>query len=182
MTFVLPPTLAQQFSISLKTVYNYINKHQDKIRTKKEFWKRVVNLEDFTTVLQKQYEVSYPIWNNVNQKEASEEKKNDWNDFETIQKENKEITEENMNLKKYNANLEDQVWKYGLLLTQEKAEKKEILNKYEGLQNQYNEKVEELGNEKVKATKRYYSLLILCFIILIILVTIVIPNVIDYFF
>lgn len=52
MPYALPKELAERFSISGKTVYNYLKKYPDKIRSKKEFGKTFVHLEDFTKVLQ----------------------------------------------------------------------------------------------------------------------------------
>jgi hypothetical protein len=38
----------------LKTVYNYLSRYPGKIRTKKEFSKKYVHVEDFTNIFQRQ--------------------------------------------------------------------------------------------------------------------------------
>ena len=59
-------------------------------------------------------------------------------------------------LERYNLNLQDQVSKYALLLTEEKHEKKDILNRFETLQDRYNEKIEFYSFEKIKRVKKLY--------------------------
>ena len=96
-----------------------------------------------------------------------------------IQEQFKIISMEKEQLIKVQSNLENQVSKYALLLSEEKSEKKDILNKFESLQNIYNEKIEGFGIERVNFTKRYYTLLVLCAIILVILTGLVLPNILD---
>lgn len=64
-------------------------------------------------------------------------------------------------------NLQEQLGRYGIMLSEEKADKKDILNKYETVQREFHEKVEALFREKSLYEKRYF--LLLGFIILLII-------------
>ena len=87
------------------------------------------------------------------------------------------VTIEKERLEKENRTLEEQRNKFIKLHSEEKEEKNEFINKYETLQTQYTEKIESFGNERLKFTKKYYSLLVLCVVALLILLVIVFPNI-----
>lgn len=82
MPYELPNAIATKHSISLKTVYNYLSKYSSKIRTKKEFWKKFVNIEDFEKFyLQSIQGFKYSPENNSNGLEFWIF----WNNMETIE-------------------------------------------------------------------------------------------------
>jgi len=60
-------------------------------------------------------------------------------------------------LEKFNSTLSNQVKEYAVLFTEEKREKKDILDKLESLNQKYTQKVEEFGNEKIRMTKKQVS-------------------------
>ena len=179
MEYALPPQLSKQFSISLKTVYNYLSKHSEKIRTRKEYWKTLVHFEDFTKFIQEKNQIYKVV---SEEKEKVKSPTLFWKENEAlskVQKDYKIVLQEKENLEKYNLNLQDQVTKYALMLQEEKAEKKEVLNKFESLQNQYNDRLETFWKERVRFTKKYYTLLTICIMTLIILGYVVVQALIK---
>ncbi len=80
-------------------------------------------------------------------------------------------------LEKYNINLQEQLSKYAILLTEEKAEKKEVIVKYDTLQNEFHEKVESLFREKALFEKRYFLLLGFLILLIIFIARTVLPPV-----
>jgi negative regulator of replication initiation len=67
-------------------------------------------------------------------------------------------TEEKVNtLSKYNSNLQDQVTKYSLLLSEEKNERKDAVTKFQNL-------LQKVGQERNQRTKKYYTLAIVAII------------------
>lgn len=185
MEYVLPPQLSDTFSISLKTVYNYLSKYSDKIRTRKEYWKTVVHFEDFEKVFQGMVQLyNSPSIPEPKETTTSRSGNEDWTLNEklwTIQKDYNIVVQKVQDLEKYNSNLEDQVSKYAILLREEKTEKKELFEKFEGLQNQYNQKVEEFSNSRVARINRYNTMLILCIVAIIIMIGLILPDILDYF-
>ena len=75
------------------------------------------------------------------------------------------ILSKNKNLEKVNRNLEEQIQKYAIYLSEEKNEKKDILVKYENLQKIHLEKVESFGFERIKYTKRNGRLLTIAWVL-----------------
>ncbi len=166
MEYVPVNELAHRFEISVQTVYNYLNKYKGKVRTKKEFWKTFINLEDFTNFLQ-------PPLKHFEKREETPQNVANFQDIENLKKgfsklENdyELVIQRSEDLEKYNVNLQEQLSRYGIMLTEEKTEKKEILTKYEMVQKEYHEKVESLFREKSLFEKRYF--LLLGFVVLLI--------------
>ncbi len=180
--YVLPKELSKQHSISLKTVYNYLSKHPDKIRTKKEFWKRFVHFEDFTTILQKSFQYYNP---KATKTEETQVESSNWNKIETdstLPNEYALIAVDNEKLKNRNDVLERQIKRYAQLHTEERAEKKEILDKFEMLQNEFKSEIQKYSSDKINMTRMYFRLLLLCVICLLIMVTFVTPNILSRMF
>lgn len=98
-----------------------------------------------------------------------------------IQKEYNIVLQRTQDLEKYNSNLQDQVSKYAILLQEEKSEKREIFEKFENLQNQFNLKIESHSKEKIKRIGKYNTVLILCIVSLIILIAFMLPSLLTYF-
>lgn len=172
MEFVLPGELSNKLGVSLKTIYNHLSKHKSKIRIKKEFWKTFVHYEDFV----KHFESMLQFYNPPNNLPIETgDSPTVWKqllDASDIQKDYNIALQKAEELERYNLNLQDQVSKYGLLLIEEKNEKKDILNRFEILQNRYNEKIEFYSSEKIKRIKKLY--LVVGFAIICLLVTLTI--------
>lgn len=159
MDFVTPNEISLKFWTSLKTVYNYISKYKSKIRIKKEFWKTFVNLSDFEILFTKN--IQSIQWEEI--KILKNESNNEvWTlkiNIETLQNNYNTLFEQKKNSDNYNLALQEQVSKYALLLNEEKSEKKELMEKYEGLQKEYHSSALQFAKEKLKLTKSFYLLL-----------------------
>jgi len=158
MEYLLPKEISSKFWVSLKTVYNYLTKYKDKIRIRKENWKRFVNCNDLQKILQNDTKTKDVVVVESGQKEGKVDFVNLQNDLQSLQSKTND-------LQKYNNNLQEQVTKYALMLSDEKNEKKDLLQKYDELQITYNWKVEEFGKEKVRYTKKFYLLLSIVFVL-----------------
>ncbi|MEM1281924.1 MAG: hypothetical protein AAGG81_00060 [Chlamydiota bacterium] len=86
-----------------------------------------------------------------------------------FQKQVQELEERVTNLSKHNSNLQDQASKYALLLTEEKNEKKEILTKFTNLQTEQTKRVESFSKERLRRARKYYVLLGISILLLVIL-------------
>ena len=175
MEYALPSDLAKQFSISLKTVYNYLRKHSGKIRSKKEFWKTFVHVQDFTDFVQSRVQNYNP---STPQSSKSHWEKENWIEFEKLTKFQTQYQLVKIEIDKLldsNDALERQVVNYAELHVEEKEERKAILNKFESLQNEYKERIEIFSKEKVSLTKRIYLLLGLCIAALLFLFSLLFP-------
>lgn len=159
MTYVLPKELSIKFNVSLQTVYNYLKKYEGRIRTKSELNKTFIHLDDFTNFVKGVVNTNTTTTHkSLPEKESNSNQSFDKN-FKSLETENKSLVRQTEDLQKYNNNLQDQLSKYALLLTEEKSEKREILGKYEAVQTEYHQKVESLYQEKVKIERKYYLLL-----------------------
>ncbi len=165
MNYILPKDLALKYNVSLKTIYNQLSKTGSKIRSTKQFWKTFISEKDFEEFYSKD------LQNLQNLSEKDNSKKgfwNNWNDFEYLQKEYNLLANQKEQVSKYNLALQEQVSKYALLLNEEKEERKEIMAKYDTLQNDYLNKTIAHWKEKVKAAGKFY-LLLWCTLVLLIL-------------
>ncbi len=72
-------------------------------------------------------------------------------DLQKLQNEHETVKERTLSLQKINNNLENSLSKYALLLSEEKNERKELMEKYDHLQNKYHIEIQ-------KAVKKYYLL------------------------
>lgn len=189
MNFTTPPQLAKQFNTSLKTVYNYIAKYPDKIRTKKEFWKTLVSVEDFTKAITRNYNTPLQetesnkeqttLWNYWNENVYSPSKHtNDVQDYKNTSDETEQgkqatilwnlehklqtIQNEKEQTHKYNLALQEQVSKYALLLQEEKSEKKERIQKHDSLQEKLQSEQQTFFSERMQTAKKYYFVSGLC--------------------
>jgi Fe2+ transport system protein B len=102
--------------------------------------------------------------------------------FKKLENENSILLQENEHLQKYNVNLQDQTSKYALMLTEEKKEKKDIMEKYDTVQREYSSKVESLLREKVLIEKKYYLLLGISVVVIIFLGWFLLGQNLDVFF
>ena len=130
MEYCTPNELAEQYWKSLKTIYNRLQKHADKIRTKKEFWKTIVNCNDFERLFQN-YKINYKKVTKpkvqVIEKEVDKEEKTLWKDFVNLQNDYNINLQRIQNLEKHNSTLSTQLKEYALLFKEEKKEKHKSL-------------------------------------------------------
>lgn len=169
MEYALPKDLAYQFNLSQKTVYNYLSKYPDKIRTKKEFWKKFIHSEDFTKVVQQVYNINSKSFPNM----PIENKIEVWSDSKSEAVDIEYVISKNTALEKNNANLTDQLTKYAILLKEEKTEKNLFLDKYEKLQQVHNNKIEEFGEERIKQKSKYSILLVITWVMSVVAIMII---------
>lgn len=167
MTYVLPKDLSHKFWISLQTVYNHLSKYEGKIRTKSEFWKTFIDLESFSNVLQSRLKPFEKIDEEAAKNEDFQDVENFKKGFNKLEGDYQLAIQRTEDLEKYNINLQEQLSRYGIMLSEEKAEKKDALVKYDTLQKEFHEKVESLFREKSLFEKRYF--LVLGFLILLII-------------
>lgn len=156
MEYLPPKDLAEKYWKSLKTIYNWLQKHSTKIQTKTEFWKTIVNCKDFEKVFSKY---------NPNYKTVTKEKietgvtsgsEKSEPVFVKLQNDYNYSIQKIEDLEKYNSTLTKQITEYALLFTEEKKEKKDLLDKLESLNEKYTQKIEVFGEEKIKMVKKQY--------------------------
>lgn len=87
-----------------------------------------------------------------------------------------EATVENTQLKRYNSNLQEQVNKYAILLSEEKEEKKGRMEKYDGLQNKYHTQTESFSKERMVLTRKFYLVLGASIILTLLLIWLILPS------
>jgi len=181
MSYALPKDLAAQFWTSLKTVYNYLSKHGDKIRTRKENGKTIVNIEDFKNAFYKTSKAVQNLQNDV--KEVSNNRGFElWKEeFSKLQNKYNHLLETSETLKKRSDGLENQLSKYGIMLADTKKERAVLFDKYEQLNQQYNQKVEQFSLDKIKMSKHYYTLLGISLILALIIIRLLSPTRLTYF-
>lgn len=156
MNYLSPKELSAKFAMPLRTVYYNIANSKQQIRMKKEGRSKIYSVEDFTKACNFRGVKLQDLAKTENKKKTKSQLESDTSTLQTtlatLQSENATIKDEKLSLQKFNTNLQDQVSKYALLLTEEKNERKELLDKYDTLQNRLQTKIENL-------TKRFYFLL-----------------------
>lgn len=85
------------------------------------------------------------------------------------------------NLQKRNDVAEKQLKDYGIMLMETKEERKVLFDKYEQLNQQYNDKVETFALEKIKMSRNFYVLLGISLMLLLIVGWLLSPNFLTYF-
>jgi len=192
MSYVLPKALSNQFSTSLQTIYNYLKKSWNKIRTKREGGKTYIHQEDFKAVFKANFKsFEYPLENN-SEDQSETNFKNLKDGFKSIESEKSSLSKENQNLNRYNLALQDQVSKYALLLTDEKEEKKQLISNFESKEKEWSwkidasqkelrEKIENFGKERIKWAKRYYITVGICCVLVLVAIGFAYPRIITYF-
>jgi len=176
MPYKSPKDLQQQFWTSLKTIYNYLSRYPNKIRTKKEFWKTVVNIEDFKSVFQKTgSNYNLDIYEDSKTLEANKEVSENESNLK-LQKEYNLALQKNEDLQKYNSNLTEQVNKYALLLSEEKQEKKAWEAKYDNLNQSHFETIERFTKESLQWSRNFYMVLGICIALLLSLWFVLLPS------
>lgn len=176
MSYLPTKKLSENFEVSLKTIYNYLHKHKKEIRTQKKFWKTFVHSEDFSKVFQNANNIDT---NDQQEPPPQKEIESLWTSkpqTSNVQKEMIEATVENTQLKRYNSNLQEQVNKYAILLSEEKEEKKGRMEKYDGLQNKYHTQTESFSKERMVLTRKFYLVLGASIILTLLLIWLILPS------
>lgn len=175
MEFLSVKELSAKLNFSEKTIYNYINKHSKEIRSRKEFWKTLASLEDFTKLLQKRYKA----FNTSSSSEPEIQLETDyWKESESdskFQNEFEMIRWENEELKSNNQQLKFQIAHYVKLHDDEQKQNEKLFGQLQDLQNQYTDKIESFWKEKLRRIRKYYMMLSLWMILLVLLVVSQIP-------
>ncbi len=158
MEYKTPNELSKQYWKSLKTIYNRLQKYADKIRTKKEFWKTIVNCKDFESLFQK-YNPNYKSVTNITEQKPQQKDSFETNpNFEKLQTNYNSSLQRIQNLEKHNSTLSNQAKEYALLYTEEKKEKREYQDKLDSTNQKLNDKVETFALEKIRLERKYYIL------------------------
>lgn len=176
MSYVPTKELSENFEVSLKTIYNYLKRYKKEIRTSKKFWKTFVNSEDFQKVFHNANSVTDENPGEKVTEGKPESVPTNKPQATSFQKELVEISVENTQLKKYNSNLQEQVNKYAILLSEEKEEKKWWMDKYDNLQNRYHSQTEDFSKERIVLTRKFYLVLGASIILTLLLVWLILPN------
>ena len=147
-----PPDLASRLGVSLRSVYNYLEKYKNRIKKSKKGNKTFYCLFDLEKILNDVNNLSDPEYNNsvsINNSESIQALKSDLEN----------LKEENTNLSKFNNNLQDNANKYALALKEEKEEKKIRLNKYTDIQAKYENALTSFNKERVVYERKIYILI-----------------------
>lgn len=163
MEYLLPKEISDRLHISLKTVYNHLTKCGDSIEREKRGWKTFVNFVSFERSLQNQLQNNKNEQYGVDVNSSSELQPNNFvslqSDLQNLQSDYEQVEAKKNELQKYNMNLQEQVTKYALMLSEEKNEKKEFFKRNIELQDQYTKKIEEFWVERVKYAQKIFVLL-----------------------
>jgi len=165
MSFIQVKEVAENFEVSLKTIYNYLHKYPKKIRREKRFWKTFVEIEDFQNIFEDSLQINSNYSIPSPPSKTFEPELKDSKQDSIVQTEFKEFISENTNLKKVNTNLQEQVSKYALLLSEEKSEKKDLMTKYDSLQDKYHEQSQQFSVERVKLSRNFYLVVGACIVL-----------------
>lgn len=166
MSFAHINEVAYRAGISTKSVYNYLAKHSD-IQTEKRGGKTYVNREQFVSYFQhspvakENSNVTSPAANPVSSEEgktASHPVQKTSKDSQLAQK-LEQVENEKETLQKVNTNLESNLQKYALMLSDEKTEKQLWIDKYNETNEKYIGKIEESAQEKIRHSRVVYGLL-----------------------
>ena len=175
MKYLLPQDIVKELWISLKTVYNYISKSGNKVRTERRNGKTFVNFEDLQSYLQTWLQSiqsdykSNDIDNNNKLLDISTLKQ-DWNlqsDYNRLQTNYSSVIERVDQLNKMSSNYQDMAQKYAIRLSEEKDEKKSLQEKYDALEKNYLDKVDAYTSLQVGSVKKLYLSLWIVAILLI---------------
>jgi len=101
--------------------------------------------------------------------------------YSKLQNDLDKVLQTNRDLEKSKSSFEEQSKKYALLYKDELNEKKELLGKYDNLQQQYNHKIEEFSLLRIKLERKLFFLLGLLLVMGLILLLWSFPSVSQLF-
>lgn len=164
MRYLLPQDIVNELWISLKTVYNYISKYGNKIRTERRNWKTFVNFEDLQNYLQtwlQNIQSDYKNDDVIDKGNAVDISilKQDWklqSDYNKLQSNYSSVIERVEQLNKMSSNYQDMAQKYAIRLSEEKDEKKALQEKYDALEKSYLDKIDAYSLLQVGSVKKLY--------------------------
>jgi len=181
MEYTTPNELANQYGKSLKTIYNRITKYKDKIRTKKEFWKTIVNCKDFEQ-LHSQFNKNYKKKSkSIQNKNENNNEKAEEGDFVKLENNYKYSLQRIENLEKHNSNLSTQLNEYATLFTEEKKEKQQLQVKLEEITQRLTTRIESFANEKIVMERKFYMVLSFFAFSILIIVRMNLPEILELF-
>lgn len=192
MEYATPRDISFQFSTSLQTVYNYLKKPWISIRTKREWGKTYVHIEDFKEAFQASFKTFENPFEKHKKVETDSNFKNLKDDFKSVENEKAALLQENQTLTKRNSSLEEQVTKYAIRFKEEKAEKKQLIASFESKEKEWSEKIdtsqkelrqriEGFGKERIKRAKKYYLAIGVCVVLLVVTLVLAYPTLRTYF-
>lgn len=170
--FYSPQELSSRLSVSLKSVYNYINKDKKNIRFIKRGKQTFYSLEDILLLI-KPYNVNLQndLQNNLQNIQESTVNNWIWNTVNNLQNTINLLTEEKQQLEKVNTNLQDTANKYALAVKSEKEEKEKRIKEYTDMNNKYNTALEDFNKKSINYIRKIYGLIaLLCIAITYIIV------------
>lgn len=164
MRYLLPQDIVNELWISLKTVYNYISKYGNKIRTEKRNGKTFVNFEDLQSYLQTWLQNVQSNYKSDDIKDINKvidisSLKEDWklqSDYDKLQSSYSGVIERVEQLNKMSSNYQDMAQKYAIRLSEEKEEKKILQEKYDILEKNYVDKIDAYASLQVSSIKKLY--------------------------
>lgn len=177
MEYLTPNQISAKLWISLRKVYYVLQNNKDSIQTIKQWKKRLISFLQFEKVCAIKQKTLQDVMQKNNQIPVKEEvqTKSETEFFKlqkaysNLQKEQNYLHEQTNNLTKHNNTLQTQVQKYALLLSDEKSEKKQIIEKYDELNRMHIDKIENFGKERVRLNRLVFFLLSVCLIFAIII-------------
>ena len=180
MEYTTPNALAKQYWKSLKTIYNRLQKYGDKIRTKKEFWKTIVNWKDFEKLFQNFNSNYKTVTNPPLQNQPTESISEPNPKIEKLQNDYNTSLQRIQNLEKHNSNLSSQINDYAQYLREEKNDKKEVQTKLESTTQKLTDKIEFFANEKIRLERKYYILFSFFAITGVMIIRLQLPEILKF--
>lgn len=164
MRYLLPQDIVNELWISLKTVYNYISKYGNKIRTEKRNGKTFVNFEDLQSYLQSWLQSIQSDYksddvidkNNTVDISTLKQDLKLQTDYNKLQSNYNSVMERVEQLNKVSSNYQDMAQKYAIRLSEEKEEKKVLQEKYDILEKNYVDKIDAYASLQVSSIKKLY--------------------------
>jgi hypothetical protein len=175
MKYLLPQDIVNELWISLKTVYNYISKSWNKVRTERRNGKTFINFEDLQSYLQSWLQSIQSDYksddvidkNNTVDISTLKQDLKLQTDYNKLQSNYNSVMERVEQLNKVSSNYQDMAQKYAIRLSEEKEEKKVLQEKYDILEKNYLDKIDAYASLQVGSVKKLYLSLWVVAILLI---------------
>lgn len=170
--FYSPQELSSRLSVSLKSVYNYINKDKKNIRFIKRGKQTFYSLEDILLLVNpNNVNLQNTIQTDLQNTQENIVSTSTMNLQTDLQNKINLLTEEKQQLEKVNTNLQDTANKYALAVKSEKEEKEKRIKEYTDMNNKYNTALEDFNKKSINYIRKIYGLIaLLCIAITYIIV------------
>lgn len=160
--FLTPFELSEKLKVSLRTIYNYIEKYKNSIRINRVGNKSFFNYDDILNAMQKDFaNLQNPMQSKENLNNDRVVVNSNLQDFATLQNALQNLKQEKEDLTKFNNNLQETANKYALALKDEKNEKEKRINEYTKINDKYNNALTDFSKQKVNYTRKLYILVAL---------------------